>query len=61
MKALRHQFFDDLRSGTCEALPNGNPMPKDLFNFSEEEMNSVTPDLLKALRPTKDRAGGDDM
>lgn len=60
MKALRHQFFDDLRNGSNDPLPNGNELPKHLFQFSEEEINSITPDLLKALKPKKDRAGADD-
>lgn len=55
MKALKHQFFEDLRQDTNEPLPNGNPLPKDLFNFSEEEKNSITPELLKALRPKKEK------
>ena len=50
MKALRHSFFEDLRKGDHDPLPNGNALPKELFNFSEEEKNSTTPDVMKALQ-----------
>jgi glycogen synthase kinase 3 beta len=36
LKALLHPFFDELRKEGSK-LPNGDPLPNDLFNFSKEE------------------------
>jgi glycogen synthase kinase 3 beta len=36
LKALLHPFFDELRKQDTK-LPNGEPLPNDLFNFSKEE------------------------
>ena len=49
LRALQHQFFDDLRRSDTK-LPNGQPLP-DLFDFSEEEKGSTTPDVIKSLVP----------
>jgi glycogen synthase kinase 3 beta len=50
LTALLHPFFDQLRDETCR-LPNGDPLP-DLFNWSQEEVNSATPDLVQRLTPS---------
>ena len=42
LEALAHPFFADLRENVNEPLPNGNLPPKHLFEFSEEERNSVS-------------------
>ena len=39
MQALCHHFFDELRDKNTR-LPNGDELPKDLFAFTEEEINS---------------------
>jgi serine/threonine protein kinase len=36
LKSLLHPFFDELRNENT-VLPNGNPLPKELFMFSNEE------------------------
>ena len=51
MNVLAHDFFDELREQTSP-LPNGNPLPKDLFVFSQEEENSTTPDVMAKLQPS---------
>lgn len=40
-ESLAHPFFDPLRVPGC-ALPNGSPLPA-LFNFSEDELNNMSP------------------
>jgi glycogen synthase kinase 3 beta len=50
LKALQHQFFDDLRLQETK-LPNGQPLP-DLFDFSEEEKGSTSADVIKSLIPS---------
>lgn len=50
LNVLSHEFFDELREGTV-TLPNGQPLPKDLFVFSQEEENSTTPDIMAKLQP----------
>jgi glycogen synthase kinase 3 beta len=50
LKALLHPFFDELRNANTK-LPNGNPLPNDLFNFSKEEYNS-DPKTVESLIPT---------
>jgi hypothetical protein len=30
-------------------------MPNHLFKFSEEEINSATPEIMKSLRPKEDK------
>jgi hypothetical protein len=30
-------------------------LPKHLFKFSEEEINSATPEIMKSLRPKEDK------
>lgn len=39
LKALTHTFFDELRDVKTR-LPNGDALPADLFNFTEEEYKS---------------------
>ena len=39
MQALCHPFFNELRDKNTR-LPNGDELPKDLFVFTEEEINS---------------------
>jgi glycogen synthase kinase 3 beta len=39
IKSLLHPFFDELRDPNTK-LPNGEPLPQELFVFTEEEYNS---------------------
>lgn len=39
LKALGHKFFDELRDKDTR-LPNGEKLPKELFEFTSEEYNS---------------------
>ncbi|CAG9336048.1 unnamed protein product [Blepharisma stoltei] len=50
MQALLHPFFDELRDQNT-TLPNGERMP-DLFNFTQEEIASTTPDVIQRLIPS---------
>jgi len=50
MEALAHSFFDELRTEDFK-LPNSED-PPDLFNFSEEEINSTKPEIMKKLVPS---------
>mmetsp|Transcript_7587 Transcript_7587/g.5734 ORF Transcript_7587/g.5734 Transcript_7587/m.5734 type:complete len:110 (+) Transcript_7587:728-1057(+) len=50
LEALTHPFFDELRLQSTK-LPNGNPLPKELFKFSQEEMMSTSKDNLVKLVP----------
>ena len=45
LEALLHPFFDELRDKNMK-LPNGNPLP-DLFDFSQEEISSTSPDIME--------------
>ena len=45
LDALKEPFFNELRETPDMTLPNGNPLPKDLFNFREEEINTSNKDL----------------
>ncbi|CEQ39649.1 SPOSA6832_01182 [Sporobolomyces salmonicolor] len=47
--ALAHPFFDDLKVPGA-AMPNGQPLPRDLFMFSRHEL-SIRPDLIRLLVP----------
>ncbi|GAA5909326.1 hypothetical protein JCM5296_005597 [Sporobolomyces johnsonii] len=47
--ALAHPFFDDLKVPGV-VMPNGKPLPRDLFMFSRHEL-SVRPDLIRLLVP----------
>ena len=49
LEALKHPFFDELRQKPDMKLPNKHQLPKDLFLFSEEEKNSTTAEVMKAL------------
>ena len=49
LKALLHPFFDELRDEKT-LLPNGNPLPNELFKFSVEEYNS-DPSSVEKLTP----------
>ena len=49
LEALLHPFFDELRDKNMK-LPNGNPLP-DLFDFSQEEISSTSPDIMEQLVP----------
>ena len=40
-----HNWFQELRLEDT-ILPNGQPLP-DLFNFTDEERGSTTPDVIK--------------
>lgn len=53
LEACAHPFFDELREGTA-VLPNGKPLPPNLFNFSEQEMANASPSLITKLIPTHD-------
>ena len=41
LKALNHKFFDELRDANTK-LPNGDSLPRDLFQFTAEEFNLDT-------------------
>ncbi|GAA5875700.1 hypothetical protein JCM1840_003179 [Sporobolomyces johnsonii] len=47
--ALAHPFFDDLKVPGV-VMPNGKPLPRDLFMFSRHEL-SIRPDLIRLLVP----------
>ena len=49
LSSLLDPFFDELREEGTK-LPNGNPLPADLFNFTVEEYN-LEPDTVKELIP----------
>jgi len=49
LKALLHPFFEELREQTT-TLPNGKPIPKEIFEFTTEELNS-DPDTVATLIP----------
>lgn len=49
LKGLLHPFFDELRDQKT-LLPNGKPLPAELFAFSKEEINS-DPDTVEKLIP----------
>ncbi|CAG9317939.1 unnamed protein product [Blepharisma stoltei] len=50
LEALLHPWFDELRNQNCR-LPSGNPLP-DIFNWTNEERNSVSPDVIERLTPS---------
>jgi glycogen synthase kinase 3 beta len=50
LKALLHPFFDELRNQNTK-LPNGDPLPADLFKFSKEEYTS-DPKTVESLVPS---------
>ncbi|CAG9315408.1 unnamed protein product [Blepharisma stoltei] len=50
MQALLHPFFDELRERST-SLPNGESLP-DLFNFTQEEIDSTTFDIIQRLIPS---------
>ena len=45
LDALKEPFFDELRDNPHMSLPNGNPLPKDLFKFREEEISASNTNL----------------
>jgi glycogen synthase kinase 3 beta len=45
LEALLHPFFDDLREENAR-LPNGDKI-KDLFDFTKEEINSTSPEIME--------------
>jgi len=49
LRALMHPFFDELRNPNTR-LPNGDPIPKELFSFTKEEINS-DPKAIEKLIP----------
>ena len=54
MEALCHPFFDELRDESTK-LPNGSALPE-LFNFTQEEKSSTTPEVIAKLTPEWYRA-----
>jgi len=50
LKSLGHKFFDELRDVNTK-LPNGEPLPRSLFEFTEEEQNS-DPKMCEKLVPS---------
>lgn len=50
LKSLGHKFFDELRDVNTK-LPNGEPLPRSLFEFTEAEYNS-DPKMCEKLVPT---------
>ena len=51
LQALQQPFFDDLRQEGM-TLPNKKELPKELFDFSEEEKGSVSQEVIKQLTPS---------
>jgi len=49
LKALLHPFFDEIRNPNTK-LPNGEPLPGELFIFTNEEINS-DPKTIEKLIP----------
>jgi serine/threonine protein kinase len=49
LKSLLHPFFDELRDNNAK-LPNGESLPMDLFEFTEEEYQS-DPETVQKLIP----------
>lgn len=49
LKSLLHPFFDELRDQKAK-LPNGDPLPLELFEFTEEEYK-YDPSTVEALIP----------
>jgi len=43
-------FFDELRD-PASILPNGKPLPSNLFNFSEQELAGASSSVLTKLIP----------
>jgi hypothetical protein len=61
LEACAHSYFDELRDPATR-LPNGRPLPP-LFDFSDDELHGVSPELAAALVPPHMRgmgAGGGD-
>ena len=50
LEALGHPFFDELRLEETR-LPNGNDLPP-LFNWSPEETQTASPELIQRLTPS---------
>nr|CAD1835470.1 unnamed protein product [Ananas comosus var. bracteatus] len=49
LEACAHPFFDELRDPSTR-LPNGRPLPP-LFNFTSEELEGTSPELIQRLIP----------
>ena len=59
---IPNEFFDELREHSDKGttpLPNGNPLPKELFKFSQEEVNSTTADIMSKLLPENVKRQGE--
>lgn len=52
LKTLLHPFFDELRDANT-VLPNGSPLPKEIFMFSVEEYNSDSSTVEKLIPKEK--------
>ena len=50
LQAIAHPFFDELRKKET-MLPNGQPLPNELFDFTDEEKQSTTSEIIKTLVP----------
>lgn len=55
LQTCTHPFFDELRDPETR-LPNGGPLPPDLFDFTEAEL-SINPDINDLLIPAWKRSG----
>ncbi|CAG9323801.1 unnamed protein product [Blepharisma stoltei] len=49
LEALLHPFFEELRQESTR-LPDGAPLP-DLFNWTPQELRSVSPNVIQNLTP----------
>jgi serine/threonine protein kinase len=56
LEACAHSYFDELRDPATR-LPNGRPLPP-LFDFSDDELHGVSPELAAALVPPHMRGMG---
>jgi len=51
LEACSHPFFDEVRD-SATILPNGKPLPPNLFNFTDQELVNASPALISKLIPT---------
>jgi len=55
LEACSHPFFDELREAST-ILPNGKPLPPNLFNFSDQELANSNPTLINKLIPGRNKS-----
>jgi len=60
LEACSHPFFDELRD-PATILPNGKPLPSNLFKFSDSELANASPSLISKLIPTHANANKEEV